>query len=135
MLPLLLVPLALALGPAVRGPSAQPPAAKADDSAAVAAPASPAVIQFENQAFEMATVYVVSQSGMPFRIGRVNSGSTARLVVPRSVVGGPTTVQIIAVPFATGRRVSSGPVTLGQGDALRASLASSANLLSVLPVR
>ncbi len=140
MLPFLLVPFALALGVAVSGSPAQPPVAAAVDSTVVdstdAAPSdAPAVIQFENQGFEMATVYVVLQSGMPYRIGRVMSGNTARLVVPRSVVGGPTTVQIIAIPFATGRRVSSGPVQLAQGEALRASLASSANLLSVLPVR
>lgn len=135
MLPFLLVPFALALGLIVGGPSTQPPAAGGGDSTVVADSAAPTVIQFENQAFELATVYVVPQSGMPYRIGRVSSGATANLVVPRSVVGGATMVQIIAVPFATGRRVSSGPVTLGQGDALRASLASSANLISVLPAR
>ena len=135
MLPLLLVPFALALGLIVGGPSTQPPVAGASDSTVVAEAPAPTVIQFENQAFEMATVYVVPQSGMPYRIGRVNSGNTARLVVPRSIVGGATMVQIVAVPFATGRQVSSGPVSLGQGDAVHASLASSANLLSVLPVR
>jgi hypothetical protein len=140
MLPFLLVPFALAFGLVVSDSPAQPPVAAPIDSTVVdttdAEPSTgPAVIQFENQGFEMATVYVVPQSGMPYRIGRVMSGNTARLVVPRSVVGGPTTVQIIAVPFATGRRVSSGPVQLAQGEALRASLASSANLLSVLPVR
>ena len=140
MLPFLLVPFALALGLVASDAPAQPPVAAPGDSTVVdstdvAASTAPAVIQFENQGFEMATVYVVLQSGLPYRLGRVNSGSTTRLVVPRSVVGAPTTVQIVAVPFATGRRVSSGPVQLAQGEALRASLASSANLLSVLPVR
>ena len=139
MLPFPFVPFALALGLAVSGSPAQPPVA-ADttivvDSTDAAPSTAPAVIQFENQGFEMATVYVVPQSGMAYRIGRVMSGNTARLVVPRSVVAGSTTVQIVAVPFATRRQVSSGPVQLAQGEALRASLASSANLLSVLPVR
>ena len=153
MLPTLLVPLAAAFGLAVGGTHAQPPAkdtvrapaantTHAADSTAAApekapekAPKSaPAVIQFENQAFDMATVYVVPQFGLPVRLGQVNSGRTTRLVVPRSVVWGPTTVEIVAVPFAGRRSVGSGPVTIGAGEALRATLSSTANLVSVLPV-
>jgi hypothetical protein len=141
---LILVPLALALGLATSGASAQPPAPAAVDTTVAAAPVdSPAkapaderaVIQFENQAWDLATIYLVPQFGLPIRLGQVTSGRTANLVVPRGVLSSARTVEIVAVPFASRRAISSGPVTLYQGEALRASLASSANLISVLPAR
>lgn len=137
MLPMLLVPLALAFGLAAGGSHHQPapaPAAVAADTTAKAAPAAEAtVIEFENQSFDMATVYLVPQAGMPVRLGQVNPGRTQRLVVPRGVVGGLTSAEIVAVPFAHRYWVGSGPVTLGAGDSLRASLSSTANMVSILP--
>src|SRR5690349_21335409 len=77
MSPILLVPLALAFGLAAGGSHGQPPVAGAADSTVVAtdtmparakAPA-PAVIQFDNQAWDLATVYLVPQSGgLPVRL-------------------------------------------------------------------
>jgi hypothetical protein len=141
MLPMLLVPLALAFGLAVGGSHGQPPAASAADTVVAAsekapakAPAhAPAVIQFDNQAWDLTTVYLVPQFGLPVRLGQVTSGRTANLVVPRGVVASATSFEIVAVPFASRRAISSGPVTIAEGEALRASLPSTANLVSVLP--
>jgi hypothetical protein len=130
--------LALVAQPPVSQPAAPDSAARrpAADSA-VAAPRDTrhVTITFENQSLEVATIYVVSQSGYRARIGQVIPGRTQRLVVPRGVVGAASTVDIVAVSI--GRRViaRSGPVNLSPGDSYSASLSSLANIVSVLPAR
>ena len=133
MLPFFLVPLALALGAATQ--RAQSPADRAvADSAATANANKPVTIQFENQGWELATVYAVPQSGMAFRLGQVSPGRTERLVVPRSVVaGGLSSINIVAVPFARRAALSSGPVTVSPGDVLRATVPSTGNAVWILP--
>jgi hypothetical protein len=135
MLPLLLVPLALALGVAVHGaPHAATATPYSADSTAVSRGVEPAVIEFDNQAFDLATVYLVPQFGVPIRLGQVTGGGNSRFVVPRGVAYGGT-FEIVAVPFPRRFAVGSGPLTLLAGDALRASLSPSQNLVSVLPAR
>jgi hypothetical protein len=138
MFPFLLVPLALALGIAAHETHAAPatPAERAAaDSAAVADARKPAIIMFENQGWDLATVYAVPRSGLAVRLGQVTPGATARLVVPRSVVTAGSSVDIVAVPLARNFAIRSGPVTIYPGDALRASIPASQNLISVLPAR
>jgi hypothetical protein len=65
----------------------------------------------------------------------VGAGQTVRFVIPRSVVAGPTSVNIVAVPFARRFTVGSGPVTMAPGDALNARLSSQENGVWVLPAR
>ena len=84
MLPSILVPLALGLAtPGASRPAAAARAA-ADTVQAVAAD-QPVVITFDNQGFEIATIYAVSQSGFAVRLGQVSPGASRRLVLPRSV--------------------------------------------------
>src|SRR5437868_5299946 len=108
MFPFIIVPLAFALGIATH--HAPSPAARAvADSTAAANADKPAVIHFDNEAWDMATVYAVPQSGMAIRLGQVNPGSTARFVVPRTVTSGSGLVNIVAVPFGRRFTVRSGP--------------------------
>jgi hypothetical protein len=134
MLPLFLAPLAFALGLAMHNAPARP-AAGAADSTSVAAANQPAVIEFENQAWDQATVYAVPRSGLPVRLGDVMAGATRRFTVPRTVFAGASTVDIVARPFARRFVVRSGEVTLFPGDEIRASLAPAENMISVLPAR
>jgi hypothetical protein len=129
MLPLILIPLAFAFGLAAH----DAPRAPADRAPVVSA--EPAVIVFENQAWDLATVYAVPQFGLPVRLGQVMPGGTTRLRVPRSVVSTSGAVEIVAVPFARNFSVRSGLVTLVAGEAVRASLSPAENILSVLPER
>jgi hypothetical protein len=134
MLPIFLAPLALALGITLHHAAATP-LPTATDSATVAGSKQPVVIEFENQAWDLATVYAVPQSGGAVRLGQVTAGGTARLRVPLSVVADPTTVDIVAVPFARHVAARSGLVTVVPGDVLRASLPPAENIVSVLPGR
>ena len=134
MFAFLLVPLALAFGLAAHdGASAR--AGRGGRAADASADADkPAVIEFENQGWDLATVYAVPQFGLAVRLGQVTPGVTARFVVPRSVTASGS-VNIVAVPFARNFAIRSGPVTLLPGDAIRASISASENLISVLPGR
>jgi hypothetical protein len=134
MLAFLLVPVALALGLAAHDAPSTPAERATSDSAAVAASDKPAVIEFENQGWDLATVYAVPQFGLRVRLGQVTPGSTARFVVPRSVTTAGT-VDIVAVPLARRFAIRSGPVSLQPGDAIRASIPASQNLISILPAR
>ena len=138
MFAFLLVPLALALGIAAHGTATPAERAQADsaaDSVAVAHRDQPVTIRFDNQGSDLATVYAVPMNGIAVRLGQVTPGATARLVVPRSVVAGPTTVNFVAVPFARNFVTRSGPVTVAPGDAFDLALSASENLVSVLPAR
>ena len=132
MFPFLMIPLALALGVATHHPVT--PAQRATtDSAAVTQRDAPVTIQFDNQAWDMATVYAVPQNGMAVRLGQVNAGSTARLVVPRSAVTSSGVINIVAVPFARRFSTGSGPVAVAPGDALKATLSPTENGVWVVP--
>jgi hypothetical protein len=134
MLPNLLVPLALALGVAAHGAVAPAERVQAD-STAVANRDQPVTIHFENQGYDLATVYAVPMSGIAVRLGQVTPGATAKFVVPRAVVSGPTTVNFVAVPFARNFATRSGPVAVAPGDVFDLALSASENAVSVLPGR
>lgn len=132
MLPLFILPLALVFGLATHPASA--PAAGADSTVAVDANA-PARVAFENQGWDIVTVYAVPQSGMAVRLGQVTPGATGRFTVPRSVVASASSIDLVAVPLARNYVVRSGPVAMSPGDAFSASLSSAGHLISVLPAR
>ena len=134
MFSFLLVPLALALGVAAH--NAPTPAERAvTDSTATANVDKPVTIRFDNQAWDMATVYAVPQSGMAIRLGQVNAGSTARFVLPRSATAGAGVVNIVAVPFGRRFATGSGPISVTPGDVLSATFSPSENNIAVLPAR
>jgi len=134
MFPFIIVPLALA--PHNAPHNAPSPAERVvADSTAAANADQPAVISFDNQAWDMATVYAVPQNGMAIRLGQVNSGSTARFVLPRSVTSGVGVVNIVAVPFGRRFATGSGPVSVMPGDQFTATFSPSENNISVLPAR
>jgi hypothetical protein len=134
MFPFIILPLALALGVAAHD-APHPAERAAADSTVAANVDEPVVIQFDNQAWDMATVYALPQSGMAIRLGQVNPGSTARFVLPRGATAGSGVVNIVAVPFGRRFTVRSGPVSVTPGDRLSASLSPSENNISVLPAR
>jgi len=137
MFPFLLLPFALALGLSTHQTPAPAQAAVNDSTAAANAAANaklPVTIEFDNQAWEMATVYAVPDHGLPVRLGDVTPGSTARLVIPRNVVSNITTLNLVATRLARRGAVGSGPVTVSPGDTFNVSLSSN-GLVSVLPGR
>lgn len=133
MLPLLILPFALALGVAAHGGATPAAAAVADTT--VADPNAPVTVRFENQSMDLATLYAVPSGGMAVRLGQVFSGGRSQFVVPKSMVWGVSTVDFVAVPFARNFVTRSGPVTLSPGDAYDLSLSPTENSLSVLPKR
>ncbi len=134
MFPFILVPIALALGIAAHDAPATPAERAATDSVAVADSRKPAVIEFENQGWDLATVYAVPRGGLALRLGQVTPGTTERFVVPSSAVTAGS-FDIVAVPLARNYAIRSGPVSLSPGDGIRASIPASENLISVLPLR
>jgi hypothetical protein len=92
-------------------------------------------VTFVNQSTEQANVFAVATSGESYRIGSVPAGRTERLSIPRSVLGSGPTVSIVARRLATARGVSSGPITVRQGDEFTVTLPPSGNTLAVLPGR
>lgn len=134
MFPLLLVPLAVALGFAAHGNAAPVEHVPADSVRAVRADA-PVSIEFRNDASDLATLYAVPMSGIAVRLGEVMPGSSRTLTIPRAVVASPTEVNFVAVPFARHFVTRSGPVSVAPGQAYELSLSATENSLSVLPGR
>ena len=134
MFPFLIVPLALVLGVATTQHTPTPAQRAAADSAAVANKDKPVIVRFDNQAWDLATVYAVPRDGMAVRLGDVSPGSTERLVVPRSAVNGSGVINIVAVPFARHRASGSGPVAVMPGDELKATFSPTEDGVWVLPV-
>ena len=94
---------------------------------------APTVVSFRNDSWDLTDVYALRQGGIPIRLGSVAAGRTERLVVPRDLVFGGPSVQIIARPLARNRVIGSGPVSLSPGEHLQMSLISTGNMISVLP--
>jgi hypothetical protein len=92
----------------------------------------PAVILFTNQALDQAAVYAIRSGGDVRRIGTVPSGRTETIVLPRDFVSAGS-ITIVAVPLASNRAASTGPVTMRPGDRYAVTLPTSENILSLLP--
>lgn len=93
-----------------------------------------AIVVFENQSLDQATVFIVPQGLNAQRIGTVMAGRTDTLVVPREFRN-KGTVNIVARLLARSRAPSSGPVSIRSGDALEVRLGVDDRILTVLPAR
>jgi hypothetical protein len=105
------------------------PGAPAEESQA----ASPAVVTFTNQGLDQVDVYAVRSSSGRRRLSTVAAGRSETFTVPRDIVFGAGAVTIIAVPLASNRVVSTGPVTIRPGDRLTITFPATQNTLVVLP--
>jgi hypothetical protein len=97
--------------------------------------ASTPAIVFVNESIDQAVVYAVSPGGVGrARIGTVLAGRTDTLRIPRSVMSGGNSVDIVARTLASARVVRTGPITLADGNRLQVTLPASENMLTVLPL-
>jgi hypothetical protein len=97
--------------------------------------ASTPVIVFVNESIDQAVVYAVAPGGVGrARIGTVLAGRTETLRIPRSVMSGGNSVDIVARTLASARVVRTGPITLSDGNRLQVTLPASENTLTVLPL-
>ena len=95
--------------------------------------ASPPVITFTNQGLDQVSLYVIRPGGDMRRLTSVMGGRTETLTLPRDLAYSAGPVTIIAVPLATNRAASTGPITVRPGDRLTITMPISQNSLVVLP--
>ncbi|MEO6446023.1 MAG: hypothetical protein ABIZ91_13710 [Gemmatimonadaceae bacterium] len=74
-----------------------------------------AELQVENQAFNDATIYLVTGS-QRIRLGQANGNSTTKLRIPSHYIFGPTPLQFIADPIGGNRTPVSESITVTAGD-------------------
>lgn len=74
----------------------------------------PTTLRVENQAFLDMTIYVV-RSGQRYRLGVANGNSTARFVIPASMVGG-VSLSFLADPIGSSRTPVSQEIVVTPGD-------------------
>ena len=98
--------------------------------AKAAAPAAPVAAEDDMRS---TGIHAVPTAGDQVRIGTVYAGSTSRLRVPATAIGGDGTVNIVARIFPTSRVVRTGRVPIAPGQALEVTLPSSENTLTILP--
>jgi hypothetical protein len=99
-LALLFASLALACGPRRTGGDQQMSA--------------PTTLRVENQAFLDMTIYVL-RSGQRYRLGIAGGNSTARFVIPASMVGG-VSLSFLADPIGSSRTPVSQEIVVTPGD-------------------
>jgi hypothetical protein len=95
--------------------------------------ASPAVVTFTNEGLDQVDVYAVRSSSGRRRLASVAAGRSETFTVPRDLVFSAGPVTIIAVPLASNRVVSTGPITIRPGDRLAITMPVTQNTLTVLP--
>jgi hypothetical protein len=126
------LPLAVALG--TLGMAAACSRAGRADPAAPAEPSPGApVITFTNQGLDQVQVYAVRPGGDLRRLTTVASGRSETLTLPRDLTFSAGPVTIIAVPLASNRAASTGPITIRPGDRLTITMPPTQNSLMVLP--
>ena len=92
----------------------------------------PAVLIFTNQALDQARVYAIRSGGDVRRLGTVQSGRTETITLPRDFVTAGS-ITIVAVPLASNRAASTGPVSIRPGDRYSVTLPIAEDILSLLP--
>ena len=92
-----------------------------------------AVIIFQNQSLDQATVYIVSPSIDFIRLGTVFAGRTETLRVPTTVNLNGGSLNIVARLLARPELPQTGPVTINAGETYRVTLPPDGRLLSFLP--
>ena len=97
---------ALALAGACMGNTQQEQAAE---------PAEPTYVRVENRAWLDMNVYVF-RSSQRLRLGTTNGNSTARYIIPKSMLFGPTPLRFQADPIGGSRQPVSEEVSVSPGD-------------------
>ena len=80
-----------------------------------AEPAPPTYVRVENRAFLDMNVYVY-RSAQRIRLGTTNGTSTARYIIPSSMLFGSTPLRFQADPIGGGRQPISEEVSVSPGD-------------------
>jgi hypothetical protein len=80
-----------------------------------AEPVPPTYVKVENRAYLDMNVYVY-RSVQRMRLGTTNGNSTARYVIPASMLFGPTPLRFQADPIGGNRQPVSEEVTVSPGD-------------------
>jgi hypothetical protein len=78
-------------------------------------PATPAMLEVENQAFNDMTIYVV-RSGMRWRLGTVGGNSKAVFEIPRTMVNPGIPIRFQADPIGGNRAPVSQEIAVGPGE-------------------
>lgn len=80
-----------------------------------AEPAEPTYVRVENRAWLDMNVYVY-RSSQRLRLGTTNGNSTARYVIPKSLLFGPTPLRFQADPIGGNRQPISQEISVSPGD-------------------
>jgi hypothetical protein len=74
----------------------------------------PTTLRVENQAFLDMTIYVI-RGGQRYRLGIANGNSTARFVIPNTMIGGAA-LAFLADPIGSSRTPVSQEIVVTPGD-------------------
>lgn len=80
-----------------------------------AEPAPPTYVRVENRAYLDMNVYVY-RSSQRLRLGTTNGNSTAKYVIPASMLFGPTPLRFQALPIGGNRQPVSEEISVSPGD-------------------
>ena len=80
-----------------------------------AEPVPPTYVRVENRAYLDMNVYVY-RSAQRMRLGTTNGNSTARYIIPHSLMFGPTPLRFQADPIGGNRQPVSEEVSVSPGD-------------------
>ena len=95
----------------------------------------PAVLIFNNQSLDQATVYAVAPGSNYIRIGTVMAGRTEELTIPSDLVMRAGTLNIVARLLAHSNYPQTGAVSISPGERYEVTLPMDGRLLSFLPAR
>lgn len=82
---------------------------------AAAEPAAPTYVRVENRAFLDMTIYVY-RSSQRTRLGNVTGNSSAKFVIPHSLIFGSTPLRFRADPIGGNRQPISEEISVSAGD-------------------
>lgn len=77
------------------------------------------------------TLYAIRDNGFVQRIGNANTSAAQRFTLGPSLIGGVSTLRIVAVPLAENGRASTGTITVRPGDVVQFNIAVNLNASSV----
>jgi hypothetical protein len=95
----------------------------------------PAILVFNNQSLDQATVYAVAPGADYIRIGTVMAGRTEELTIPPDLAIRAGTLNIVARLLARNNFPQTGPVSISPGERYEVTLPMDGRLLSFLPAR
>jgi len=90
-----------------------------------------AILEVQNSYPGPITLYAIRDNGFVQRIGNATSSAPQRFRLGPSLIGGVSTLRIIAVPLAENGRASTGTITVRPGDVVQFNVAVNLNASSV----